>query len=77
MATFGFCAPIFAGSGGAHPRTPLLERVDFDELQRTVQEAEALGYDSLWVADHLILGRDGFILEGWTRSEERPCRERV
>jgi alkanesulfonate monooxygenase SsuD/methylene tetrahydromethanopterin reductase-like flavin-dependent oxidoreductase (luciferase family) len=66
MTTFGFCAPIFAGSGGAHPRTPLLDRVDFDELQGTVQAAEVLGYDSVWVADHLILGRDGFILEGWT-----------
>jgi alkanesulfonate monooxygenase SsuD/methylene tetrahydromethanopterin reductase-like flavin-dependent oxidoreductase (luciferase family) len=66
MATFGFCAPVFAGSGGAHSRTPLLDRVDFDELQGTVQAAEVLGYDSVWVADHLILGRDGFILEGWT-----------
>lgn len=66
MTTFGFCAPIFAGSGGAHPRTPLLDRVDFDELQEAVQAAEAWGYDSVWVADHLILGREGFILEGWT-----------
>lgn len=63
---FGFCLPIFAGSGGAHPRTPLLDRVDVDELERAVLTAEALGYDSVWAADHLILGRDGFILEGWT-----------
>lgn len=66
MTTFGFCAPIFAGSGDAHSRTPLVERVDYDELEATVQAAEALGYDSVWVADHLILGREGFILEGWT-----------
>lgn len=66
MTRFGFCVPIFAGSGGAHPRTPLLDGVDFDQLQGTVLEAEKLGYDSLWVADHLILGRDDFILEGWT-----------
>jgi alkanesulfonate monooxygenase SsuD/methylene tetrahydromethanopterin reductase-like flavin-dependent oxidoreductase (luciferase family) len=67
MATsFGFCAPIFAGSGGAHSRTPLVERVDYDELEGTVVAAEKLGYDSVWVADHLILGREGFILEGWT-----------
>jgi alkanesulfonate monooxygenase SsuD/methylene tetrahydromethanopterin reductase-like flavin-dependent oxidoreductase (luciferase family) len=64
--TFGFCVPIFAGSGGAHPRTPLLESVEMDQLQNAVLEAENLGYDSLWVADHLILGREGFILEGWT-----------
>jgi alkanesulfonate monooxygenase SsuD/methylene tetrahydromethanopterin reductase-like flavin-dependent oxidoreductase (luciferase family) len=31
-----------------------------------VLAAEALGYDSVWVADHLILGDQGFILEGWT-----------
>jgi len=29
-------------------------------------EAEALGYDSLWVADHLMLGRDSCVMEGWT-----------
>ncbi len=63
---FGFCLPIFAGMGDAHQRTPLLERVDMDELERAVLAAEALGYDSIWAADHLILGRDGFILEGWT-----------
>ena len=28
--------------------------------------AERLGYDSIWVADHLILGHAGSILEGWT-----------
>ena len=28
--------------------------------------AEELGYDSLWVADHLMLGKDEAILEGWT-----------
>jgi alkanesulfonate monooxygenase SsuD/methylene tetrahydromethanopterin reductase-like flavin-dependent oxidoreductase (luciferase family) len=28
--------------------------------------AEQLGYHSLWVADHLMLGADEAILEGWT-----------
>ena len=28
--------------------------------------ADELGYDSLWVADHLMLGKDEAILEGWT-----------
>ena len=28
--------------------------------------AEDLGYDSVWVADHLMHGHDGGILEGWT-----------
>ena len=30
------------------------------------KRAEELGYDSLWVADHLMLGKDEAILEGWT-----------
>jgi len=30
------------------------------------RRADALGYDSLWVADHLMLGKDDAILEGWT-----------
>jgi alkanesulfonate monooxygenase SsuD/methylene tetrahydromethanopterin reductase-like flavin-dependent oxidoreductase (luciferase family) len=25
-----------------------------------------MGYDSLWVADHLFLGHEDAILEGWT-----------
>jgi alkanesulfonate monooxygenase SsuD/methylene tetrahydromethanopterin reductase-like flavin-dependent oxidoreductase (luciferase family) len=66
MTQFGFCAPIFASAGGFHQRTPLVETVDYDVLERKVQEAEALGYDSVWIADHLILGREGFILEGYT-----------
>lgn len=66
MTRFGFCAPIFAGAGDAHPRTPLVEKVDYDQLEQAVQLAESLGYDSVWVADHLILGREGAILEGWT-----------
>lgn len=36
------------------------------ELKASVLAAEELGYDSLWVADHLILGNQGAILEGWT-----------
>ncbi|MFW6174930.1 MAG: LLM class flavin-dependent oxidoreductase [Chloroflexota bacterium] len=64
--SFGYCAPIFAGAGDAHPRTPLLERVDLEHLRRSIEEAELNGYDSLWVADHLMLGRESFIFEGWT-----------
>ena len=28
--------------------------------------ADQLGYDSIWVADHLMLGKDQAIMEGWT-----------
>jgi hypothetical protein len=29
-------------------------------------EAERLGFDSVWTADHLMHGYDGGIMEGWT-----------
>ena len=63
---FGFALPIFAAPGGRFFRTPNYPQL---EPQRTFQlgvHADALGYDSLWVADHLMLGRDEAIMEGWT-----------
>ncbi len=63
---FGFCLPIFAGWGDTHPRTPLVKRVDADDLRNSVLAAENLGFETLWVVDHLIMGRDNAILEGWT-----------
>jgi len=63
---FGLAVPIFAGAGGAHVRTPLLDRLDVDHLRRALVEAESLGYDSLWVADHFQTGREAAILECWT-----------
>jgi alkanesulfonate monooxygenase SsuD/methylene tetrahydromethanopterin reductase-like flavin-dependent oxidoreductase (luciferase family) len=47
-------------------RTPCYERLDWPTTRAAVLEAEALGYDSLFVADHLFLGRGGAIYEGWT-----------
>lgn len=63
---FGFCIPTFAGANDCHPRTPMLERVEVGALVNSVREVEALGYDSVWVADHLMLGADDAILECWT-----------
>jgi alkanesulfonate monooxygenase SsuD/methylene tetrahydromethanopterin reductase-like flavin-dependent oxidoreductase (luciferase family) len=47
-------------------RTPGLPALDAPDAVRGAVEAEALGFDSLWVADHLMLGQDEAILEGWT-----------
>jgi len=63
---FGFCVPIFANPGMAFFRTPCYERLDWPTTRKAVLESEALGYDSLFVADHVFLGRDGAIYEGWT-----------
>lgn len=63
---FGFAVPIFANPGMAFFRTPCFERLEWAPIARAVREAERLGYDSLFVADHMFLGRDGAMLEGWT-----------
>jgi alkanesulfonate monooxygenase SsuD/methylene tetrahydromethanopterin reductase-like flavin-dependent oxidoreductase (luciferase family) len=63
---FGFCVPIFANPGMAFFRTPCYERLDWPTTRAAALECEALGYDSLFVADHVFLGRDGAIYEGWT-----------
>ena len=63
---FGFCVPIFANPGMAFFRTPCYERLDWPTTRAAVMECEALGFDSLFVADHVFLGRDGAIYEGWT-----------
>ena len=62
----GFAVPIFANPGVAHFRTPNFSELTWEPIAAAVCEAELLGYDSVWVADHMFLGRDGAILEGWT-----------
>lgn len=63
---FGFCVPIFSAPGVNLFRTPGFEEVDAAAAIRLARRADELGYDSLWVADHLMLGKDDAILEGWT-----------
>ncbi len=63
---FGFCVPIFANPGAAFFRTAALQELDPDAAIDACVEAERLGYDSVWMADHLMLGVDDAILEGWT-----------
>ncbi len=63
---FGFEVPTFAGGGGIHRDTPLYEKIDWTKTKELVQSVEALGYDNIWMPDHLLLGRDGEIFEIWT-----------
>ncbi|MEM3693526.1 MAG: LLM class flavin-dependent oxidoreductase [Candidatus Bathyarchaeia archaeon] len=63
---FGFCVPIFSSAGDTHARTPCYEELDYASCKEAVLKAEKLGFDSLWVADHLFLGKGGAILECWT-----------
>mgnify|MGYP001600797208 CR=1 FL=1 len=63
---FGFCVPIFANPGMAFFRTPFYKKLDWVSIKDSVLLCEKLGYDSLFVADHLFLGRNGDIWEGMT-----------
>lgn len=60
MVKFGVCLPVFR-TGSA-----LTESIDFATLEGFALKAEALGYDSLWVADHFMLGAEGGEYEVWT-----------
>ena len=63
---FGFCVPIFAAPGLRIFRTPSYPALDTARTMALARQAETLGYDSIWVADHLMRGKENAILEGWT-----------
>lgn len=62
----GIAAPVFANPGVPYFRTPNLIALDWVDLLDSVREAETLGYDSVWVADHLFIGTTGETFENWT-----------
>jgi len=62
----GFCVPPFSMPGAAFFRTPGWTDLDGRVAVDAAVEAERLGYDALWMADHIMHGHDGAILEGWT-----------
>lgn len=66
QSKYGLCVPLFAHPGGSFFRTPNWTELDPGAAVDAALLAERLGYDSLWVADHLIHGKDGGILEGWS-----------
>ena len=66
MTRFGYCLPLFALPGPALFRTPGCEALDPASVLALGVHADTLGFDSLWCCDHLMLGRDEAVLEGWT-----------
>jgi alkanesulfonate monooxygenase SsuD/methylene tetrahydromethanopterin reductase-like flavin-dependent oxidoreductase (luciferase family) len=60
------CIPPFANPGPAFFRTPAWTTLEPARAVDAAVEAERLGYDSVWMADHLMHGFDDAILEGWT-----------
>lgn len=64
--TFGYGVPVLANPGIQGYPTPGYHVLDPATTMQAALRAEELGYDTLWVADHLMLGKDDAILEGWT-----------
>lgn len=62
----GYCVPAFAMPGPGLFRVPNVARIEDVDVLGKAREAERLGFDSLWVCDHLMLGREQAVLEGWT-----------
>lgn len=63
---FGFCIPTFAWPGPALFRAPGWTDLDPARVVEAAVRAEELGFDSVWVPDHVIIGADGAVLDGWT-----------
>ena len=63
---FGYCVPMFANPGPAFFRVPAATTLDPVAAVDAAVEAERLGFDSVWTADHLMHGYNGGIMEGWT-----------
>lgn len=57
---FGVVLPVFAGASAWD------YGLEFGAQKRIIEVSEKLGFDSLWVCDHLNLGYGGQILEAWT-----------
>ncbi|MFB6186838.1 MAG: TIGR03560 family F420-dependent LLM class oxidoreductase [Halobacteriaceae archaeon] len=69
--SFEFNVPVFAGapkSGNEpiHRDTPQYESLDWETTKAGIKKAEELGFDTAWVPDHLLLGRDHAEYESWT-----------
>ena len=62
----GVFVPTFAGGGGAHHDCPYYEKIDWRVTIDFIRDVEALGFDSIWVCDHFVLGKDNSMFEGWT-----------
>jgi len=60
---FGFCIPVYANPGMTYCRTPAYQKLDWQSIKEAVLLSEELGYDSIFVADHLFWGQEGEIWE--------------
>ncbi len=62
---FGVFIPTFADSpeNGNPGFAPAYSNIDCKKTTQYAVKAEQLGFDSIWVPDHLIMGKDDTILD--------------
>ncbi len=56
----------FIGSGNLVHEAPHYDQLDWPSTVQYTKSVEARGYDSAWIVDHFMLGRDDAIFESWT-----------
>lgn len=69
--SFEYNVPVFAGAPEegtepVHRDTPCYESLDWEQTKAWILKAEELGFETAWVPDHLMLGRDPVEYECWT-----------
>ncbi|MEM2003180.1 MAG: LLM class flavin-dependent oxidoreductase [Nitrososphaerota archaeon] len=57
--------PTFIGKGGYHTEAPNCSDVNFSDLINYCKKAEKLGYDAVYVCDHLMYGKEDTVLDPW------------
>lgn len=69
--SFGFNIPVFAGAlkekpEESHYNIPKYGELSWQTTREGILKAEELGFDSVWAADHLLLGNNHAEYECWT-----------
>ena len=62
---FQIFIPTFSGKGGYHTEAPNCEVIDLSKIIDYSKKAEKLGYDAVYVCDHLMYGKDDAVLDPW------------
>lgn len=74
-ASFGVVLPTYAGDATSSPGAEeywglydltLNDDVTWSRVAQAAKDSERLGYTSLWVPDHFMLGKNGMTFEAWT-----------
>jgi len=63
---FSWIVPMMSGANDTHIEVPSYKKFQYSTTQEIALLCESLGYDSLWISDHLIFGDRGEVAECWT-----------